>query len=193
MNLIEYLSYIYGYVKACKLKRDVIEYPYVMVLGNTLFCMDGLKSSLYVVELEYVSMYNIASTTNIIEGIIKGELDQNLIFNQHIYNMIYQTWSRISLIVNNEFRRLTSSQEAPELKSADNAYHNIYYYDDNPSEEFIHYDYYNMVPISKADSYYIDTTFDSFSNTNVIRYTIIKKKPKCTITIYRRALDLIGV
>ena len=50
-----------------------------------------------------------------------------------------------------------------------------------------------MVPISKSDSYYIDTLHDDLDNTDIIRYTVFKKKPKCTIVIYRRALNLSGV
>lgn len=194
MNLSEYLSYISGYIKATKIKKDAMDYPYILVLGNLLICLDGLKANLFIIELEYVSTFNIATTTDVISAIVDGTLDENLCFNYHIYNIVMSIYTRLLPYINSDnYRRISTNQDIPEFKATDNAIHGIYFYDDNPSEEFICYNYYNMVPISKSDSYYIDTLHDDLDNTDIIRYTVFKKKPKCTIVIYRRALNLSGV
>ena len=195
MTLIEYLSYINGYIKATKIKKDDIDYPYILAMGNMLICLDGLKANLYMIELEYPAEYNIATTADVIAGIVDGTIiDQSLIFNYHVYNIVISIYNRLLPFINNEgYRRLSTNQDIPDFKATDNATHGIYFYDDNPSEEYICYNYYNMVPISKSDSYYIDTIYDCFNNTHILRYTVFKKKPKCTIVIYRRALNLSGV
>ena len=195
MSITEYLAYLRRYIKACKLKKDTIDYPYVVTVGNLLICLNGLGSSLHTIELEYVSPYNVATTLNILDSIVDTGADENLCFNQHIYNMVIEIWNRINVIINNspEFKRISSSTEVTDFKASDNSERGLYYYDENPSEEFIHYNYYNMVPISKADSYYIDVIYDATTNTHILRYTVLKKNPKCNIVIYRRALNLIGV
>ena len=191
MNLKEYLAYICGYVKACKLKKDVIDYPYITVAGNLLICLDGLGSTLYTIELEYTTNYTIATTLDVITNIVENGADESLCFNQHIYNIIYSVWYRINM--GRSYRRITSRDEISDFSAKDDAERGIYFYDDNPTEEFIHYNFYNMVPISKSDIYYIDVAEDFITHTNIIRYTVFKKKPKCTIVIYRRALDLMEV
>ena len=195
MSISEYLAYIRGYIKACKLKKDTIDYPYIITMGNLLICLNGLGSSLYTIELEYSAPYNVATTLNIIDSIVDEGADENLCFNQHIYNMVIVIWNRLHNIIFDEsqFKRISSSEDIPDFKASDNSTRGIYYYDEQPTEEFIHYNYYNMVPTSKSDTYYVDVIFDATTNTHILRYTVLKKKPKCNIVIYRRALNLIGV
>ena len=93
-----------------------------------------------------------------------------------------------------EFSNNKYFQEGPiPTRSSDNANRNIYYYSDDPSKNIVQYDFYNMIPLNKDDKYTVSIAKDEFGevrNTSIVRYEVYKKKPKCTILVYRRILNL---
>ena len=183
MTQNEYIEYIFGYVKACKIKG----HNYIGVYGNKLICIDIMCSALYQIELEYPCEYTIC---NIDTEILAGNL-----FDLHVANTISNLLQHVmpakpnlKLLV-----RKDANTEIP-TSSTDSAKPRLYYYDHDPSKEVLLYDFYNMMPLSKADSYIIEGAQNPyFLNGNIItvRYTVFKKKPKCTIEIYRNILSLI--
>lgn len=187
MTREEYIAYILGCVKICKIKIDnIMGTPYVYAYGNTLLCADPMCSAFYLMELEYSTQEIICCQT--------AELENGITFNRHIYNIMYRS---LSIITNPGlvFRQieLTNPNDTIPTKSDDNAVRRLYMYSDNPEEYFIHYDFYNMMPLAKADTYSIEVAKDNFSgveNTFLVKYIIYKKKPKCILQIFRRILDL---
>ena len=184
MSNQEYIEYILGYVKACKIKGDT----YIGVYGNTLVCIDIMCSMVYIVQLEYPAQFAISNTS--------AMLSEGVYFNYHVANIISGALNHVLAAKPNLSPITKKNTDIPIPSSAgDNAKHQLYYYDNNPTKELLLYEFYNMMPLSKADSYIIEAARNpSFPSRNVItiRCTVYKKKPKCTIEIYRNILDLLG-
>ena len=183
MTQNEYIEYIFGYVKACKIKG----HNFIGVFGNKLICTDEMCSMMYQIELEYPSIYIIA---NIDTAIIEGNL-----FDLHVANMMSTIIGHIVSCKTNlmPITRKDSTAKIPD-SSGDSAKPRLYYYDHDPSKEILLYDFYNMMPLSKADSYTMEAGINPYfisGNVITVRYNVFKKKPKCKIEIYRNVLNLI--
>lgn len=183
MTQEEYLKYIFEYVKACKIKG----HNFIGVFGNILICLDEMCSMLYQVELEYPCTFSIAN--------IDTEIQEGRLFDLHVANMISKA---LGNILGSKPYLMQITRKDPEAEipssSSDNAKPRLYYFDNNPSKEILLYDFYNMMPLSKADKYIMEAAENPyFANETVytIRYTVYKKKPKCTIEIYRNVLNLL--
>lgn len=182
MTKQEYIEYIFGYVKACKIKG----HKFIAVYGSTLLCCDEMISMLYRVQLEYPCEYTIANTDD--------EITNDNLFDTHILNILSQATSHIVLDPTKFLSITRKDINEPIPTTSDfSAKPRIYYFDINPSKEILLYDFYNMMPLSKADNYTIEASLNTFYPGNVytIKYNVYKKKPKCTIEIYRNILSLI--
>ena len=193
MTDLEYIQYILGYVKACKIKLDnVMGGAYIYAYKDTLLCSDSMGSTYYLIKLEYPTDKIICNQIQYLEV----ENEQEIIyFNQHLYNIMYRALITITN-PNLLFERIEPSDQDAIIpsKSTDPAYRYLYSYSDNPTDQIVQYAFFNMIPAGKSDDYYIEIANDYYSpgiiNTSIMRFTVLKKKPKCIIQVYRRVMNL---
>lgn len=188
----EYIQYILGYVKACKIKIDIMGSAYIYAYKDILLCSDSMSSTYYFIKLEYPSDKIICNQIQYLDV----EEEQNIIyFDQHLYNIMH----RALLIITNPnlvFKRIELSDQDSILpsKASDPAYKYLYSYSDNPTDQIVQYAFFNMIPAGKSDDYYIEIASDYYTpgivNTSIMRFTVLKKKPKCIIQVFRRVINL---
>lgn len=181
MSEKEYIDYIMQYVKCCKLRGNT----YIGIYAGILVILDSMMSSVYMIHLEYPSPFPITNTSSAIQ--------EGIYFDAHIANIMN---SAISKVIHTKNNMSPITKKYPDIiipqRSTDNAKHQLYYFDNNPSRELVMYEFYNMLPLNKADTYIVEAADNAmFSKTITVRFTVFKKKPKCEIQIYRNILDLL--
>ena len=151
-----------------------------------------MYSTYYLIKLEYPTDKIICNSLDLLDV----EEDKEIVyFDQHLYNIMH----RALLTITNPnllFERIEPSDQDTMIpsKSSDPAYRYFYSYSDDPTNQILQYAFFNMVPAGKTDDYYIEIANDYYTpgiiNTSIMRFTVLKKKPKCIIQVYRRVMNL---
>jgi hypothetical protein len=183
MNITEYIEYLLSYIKACKIKGD----SYILVYVNHLYIIDQDMSSLYIIDLEYAN-----TEIPIICNRLSAIQSKDYSINYNIFNMMIDLVRRYTHYPISLFKQIYRSEVDYEIpsKATENSRFTNYYPIDDPSTNILIPEFYNMVPITKADTFDMYLYTDPYNNTSILLYKVYKKKPKTTITIYRKILNL---
>lgn len=194
MNTREYIQYLAGYFKACKIKSDITYGAgYIYAYGNILLISDPMCSAYYLIELEYPTDILYCNT---VKDIITDENVEPVLYSHHVFNIMNQA---LNVIKNPNliFSKIETGEDSyMPVKASENASKNIYFFTDDPVKQVICFDFYNMVPLAKSDSYEVfiaNDTYGQIQNTAILKYVVHKKKPKIDIEIYRRVINLNNV
>ena len=179
MDINNVIEYIIPYLKGIKFVR---KNDSILVYDNKLVCMNEEASIMYVTDI--IPTGQIICNT-------KGKIEDGNYMSYRLYNFILDKYNYLSSYANNmniicEMYNMESDEvfsNLLKLKSKDPVHKYIL---DNIYLPI----FYGYLPINKADTLSVKGGLLE-DNTNLIKYTVHKKKLKCDIDIYLRLLPLL--